>query len=217
MEVNWDVLSLTAWSVVIIGIVGLIIASQRAQIDQRRGKVVAPEKAADAVPLFSGWLRTAWHGIQSTRRPVGRATPEEIMSRVSVGLKIALTMGVAGLVLGVAGIGEGWGPVLFLVGVFPVCALACAISIIHSLVLRALPFRGPIASGLLGGLIGGGAFYVLRDRPEGLYMLIPLASIYGITIGIREMALDDGAAAASAPPTAAPPASDASSSAPRSP
>jgi hypothetical protein len=210
--------------VVIIGIVGLIIASQREQIDQRRGKVVAPANAADAAPLFARWLRSAGRWIGSTRQPVGRATPEEIMSRVSGGLKIALSLALVELVLGVATIRDGWGPVVFLIGIIPVTAVTFGISITHSIVLRMLPFRGAIVSSVLGASLAAITAALLRGWPEEFrVMLIPSGLIYGIAVGMREMALADDDApagdtdAGGASATAAPPTLDASSSAPRSP
>jgi len=66
-------------------------------------------------------------------------------------------------------------------------AFACIASVIHSIILQILPYRGPIASTALGGAMGFTATLFWGAGPDVPHSALILAGvIYGLLIGVIE-------------------------------
>jgi hypothetical protein len=219
MEINWTALLVTAWSVVIIGVVGLVVADRRQRIDPNsRRRTKSPTLSAGAAELGAS-LDEAMGGIDSlladllerlsfvsrgisaaanrlraaiadSRRPVHLNTPDEMRVPLLRASRTALWMSFILLAVGavvwvkVNGY-DGWILWLPLIWIAFVLLPLVILSFIHTIVVRHLPWRGPIASALAGAPLAL-LPYVLRGRPgKPLYYLIG-GAVYGALIGLVE-------------------------------
>ena len=95
----------------------------------------------------------------------------------------------------------GWVLVVVLLAVLPFSAVAGVISVTHTLVLRLLPYRGPIVSTALGGLLGFAAAYFLRDSMMPKRGLVIAGVVYGAIIGAIDSSIAQEKAAKPEPLT----------------
>jgi hypothetical protein len=219
MEINWTALHVTAWSVVIIGVAGLIVADRRQRIEpnsRKHSKIPtltegAAELGASIDEAVGGFdsllanfverlsivareigrvanrLRSA---IADSRRPVHLNTPDEMKAPLLRASRTALWMSL--ILLGIGAVVwvkvngyDGWIQWLPLIWIAFVVLPLIILSFIHTIVVRHLPWRGPIASALAGAPLAL-LPYVLRGRPgRPLYYLIG-GAVYGVVIGLVE-------------------------------
>ena len=99
-------------------------------------------------------------------------------------------MVIVALVFTAGGIHDAkWWPVVVVLAAIPFAAIGGLTSVIHTVVLRLLPYRGPIVSTALGTLLGSATAFVLRDSMIPIRPMILAGLIYGFVIGIMEPSL----------------------------
>lgn len=190
MEISGGILSLTAWSALIIVGVALISHSEHPRISLR-GRATPELKPSDPVAGLRGLSRVAGSYLSTSRQRVWPIGYEDLGNRVRRGLMVALAMSFATLALSAIGLGDaGYGLAWLLLGSIPFAGIGCVMSATHTLILRMLPYRGPIVSTALGALVGVAAGRVLQDSSLPVPAIILLGFVYGGMIGIIEYSIN---------------------------
>ena len=185
-----EVLSFTVWGVIILGVVGIIVLNARAEAARVKGE--SSRTLRDVAPSFARLFGGAQRWFGSTRQPVHPMTPEELTARIKRGFKTALTMLFALVFLSCMTGGTDLGLTILIYATIPGLGVALVVSLVHTVLLRSLPFRGPVMSSVVGALVGLGAALLLQyARGLEAFALVPIVAIYGVAIGVVEMAVAD--------------------------
>ena len=84
---------------------------------------------------------------------------------------------------------DGWAPLIIMIAAIPFAAIGSVMSVTHTLVLRVLPYRGPIVSTALGTLLGVAGAYVLRNAMLPGPAVGFAGVLYGFIIGIIDLSI----------------------------
>ncbi len=180
MELGAQILYYTVWLVVAIA-AGGILYHTLARRDLRRDRATIAGAGARVASEVSPLLR--W--VRAKSQPM---TASEFRAQVSVGIRVTLWLIIPLLLLGYRYGGRQWGLVLVLCGLVIVPAFTIPFSLLHTFLLRAIGFRGPIVSSAIGLVLGvvGSRFF----RDWGLVKLATTyGGIYGLIIGLGNTSL----------------------------
>lgn len=182
MEMSWFALAPTIVTAVVLAVAIMLRSNASANVEVPNGGDAA--SPSDPLPTVGSWLRSA-------RRPAWPIDYREFNARVRRGVKLAALMAaIAAVVIAAQPHQSDFGGLLFLVvgllltgSIF--IAFACIASVIHSVILQILPYRGLIVSTAVGGGIGLAAAYLTRTYAEPLNRaVIWSAVIYGVVMGV---------------------------------
>lgn len=184
MEMSWWALLPTIVIASIIAGLALAGSGEPKNVDGPNGE--DPAAPPDPLPTLGSWLRKA-------RRPVWPIDYSELNTRVRRGFKLAGLMTIVPIAMVAADQPSRDLGLLLLIGTLLLgaiwIAIACIASVIHSLILQILPYRGLIVSTALGAAIGFVAALVMRTNS---YLpnraLIWSGVIYGLVIGVIDFA-----------------------------
>jgi hypothetical protein len=182
MEMSWFALAPTIVIALVLAVAVMLRSGEPTSVDAPKAAVAAAP--SDPLSTLVGWLRNA-------RRPVWPIDYREFNARVRRGFKLAGLMA-AVVAIGVAAQPQqsSFGGLLFLlVGLLLMGAIfiafACIASVIHSVILQILPYRGAIVSTVLGGGIGFAVAYFTRANGDPLNRtLIWSGATYGVVMSI---------------------------------
>ncbi|MGZ5138070.1 MAG: hypothetical protein ACXWCX_09730 [Burkholderiales bacterium] len=187
---SWFVLAPTIAIAVIIAAAILIKpgeATPRINFGKQTGEAAPPSVP---LPTLATWVRHAKAMLRNARQPVSPIDYSDLGARASRGIKVAGLMVIVALMLvAQSPNNRGWVGVLIVLAVLPFCAIGGLISVTHTLVLRMLPYRGPIVSTALAGLLGFAAAYVLRDSMMPGRGLVIAGVVYGAIIGVIDFSI----------------------------
>jgi hypothetical protein len=202
MEMSWFVLAPTIAIAVIIAAAILIRPGEttpRINLGKQTGEAAPPFVP---LPTLATWVRHAKAMLRNARQPVSPIDYSDLGARTSRGIKVVGPMVIVALMLVAwSPNNRGWVLVVVVLAVLPFCAIGGLISVTHTLVLRMLPYRGPIVSTALAGLLGFAAAYVLRvSFPEAAASgvldsmmpgggLVVAGVVYGAIIGVIDFSI----------------------------
>ena len=188
MEMSWFALAPTIVIALVLAGAVLVRSGQSARANAKNGGGEAGHSTA--LPTVTANLRDAGNLLRSARKPVWPIDYRDFNARVQRGMKVAAGMAVVYAVVLAAQPGDNsLRGVLTLVGGLLLGAIFIAFgsiaSVVHSLVLQILPWRGPITSTALGAAVGSAAAFLLRtgmERPNAA--VIWSGVVYGLLTGI---------------------------------
>jgi hypothetical protein len=188
MELSWFALAPTIVTALVLAAMVLLQSGDRARIEVPKGDAEATPSGS--FPTLDAAVREAGDLLRSARKPVWPIDYNELNTRVRRGLKVAAVMVFLGMMAFAdsSNSSDFW-LIVFLLSALPLTALGSLISVPHSLILQALPWRGLIPSTLLGVALGAATAYGLRTHGELPQLtLVWVAGIYGFIVGIIDFA-----------------------------
>jgi hypothetical protein len=201
IELSWFALAPTILIALILATVVLLRSDDHARIQfGKRGPEAPP--GTDPIPTIDtalrrvgSSLRTAGFWLRNARKPVRPIDSGDVSARVRRGLKVAGLMVIAALWMTATALSDGgnWWLLVIEIAIVPFAAIGGITSVTHTLVLRMLPYRGPIASIALGTALGIAAAFVLRNTMFPARALILSGMIYGAAIGVIDTSIEEKA------------------------
>lgn len=190
MEMSWFVLAPTIFIAVILAAVILLkpgAADRRINFRKGVGEAAQP---SNPLPTLSIWLRNVGSWLGGARQPVSPIDYSDLSVRARRGIKVAAVVVIVALLAVGQWVNDGgWAPVVIMIAAIPFAAIGSIVSVTHTLLLRMLPYRGPIVSTALGALLGIAAAYVLRNAMLPRPAVIFAGVTYGFIIGIIELSI----------------------------
>jgi hypothetical protein len=188
MEMSWFALLPTMVAVVILA--ALILTRSK----EPRSVADTPEQAgggrASALfPSLVPWVDAAKTLLRDTRQPVWPIDKVAFEAQARRGMIVAAVMAILGLMAVIGNEHSDFALIGFIVGVVPFAGVAMAFGALHSIILRLMPYRGPLVSTVVGGLIGLATMLATHDSPAPNRKLIYVGLIYGLIVGAIEFAM----------------------------
>jgi hypothetical protein len=191
MEMSWFALLPTIVAVVILAAAILTRSGEPRSVTDTREQAGEATRASTLFPSLVPWVDAAKTLLRDARQPVW---PIDKVAFEAQGRRGMIVAGVMAILALLAFVGNGntgvFSPSLgFILAVIPFAGVAMAFSALHSIILRLMPYRGPIVSTVLGALIGLGTMLATYDSPAPNRKLIYVGAIYGLIVGAIEFAM----------------------------
>ena len=192
MEMSWFALLPTIVIALIIAGLALFGSREPARTDARTGGHDAAP--IDSLPTFGRGVRDIGSWLRDARKPVWPIDFKDLNARLRRGFKLAglMTM-VAVAIVAARQPSQDLALLLFLGTLLAgavLVAFACIASIIHSLILQILPYRGLIVSTTLGWAIGFAVAFLSRTNADfPSRALVWSGVIYGFLMGIIDSSI----------------------------
>jgi len=189
MEMSWFALLPTILAVVVLTVLILTRSEKPRSVTDTREQTGEPTRASTLFPSLIPWVDATKMLLRDTRQPVW---PIDKVAFEAQGRRGMIVAGVMATIAFLAILGNDhndFAIIGFIVGVVPVAGIGMAFGALHSIILRLMPYRGPIVSTVVGGLIGLATMLVAYDSPAPNRKLIYIGAIYGLIVGAIEFAM----------------------------
>jgi MFS family permease len=191
MEMSWFALLPTIVAVVILAALVLTRSEEPRSVTDTREQGSEATRASTPFTTLAPWADAAKTLLRDARQPVWPIDKVAFEAQGRRGMIVAGVMAIMAL-LAILGNdhNEIFGPTFgFILAVIPFTGVAMAFSALHSIILRLLPYRGPIVSTVLGALIGLATMLVAYSSPVPNRKLIYVGAIYGLIVGAIEFVM----------------------------
>ncbi len=186
MEMSWVALLPTMAAVVVLAVLILTRSGKPKSVTD--GAEAAP-RATDASTLFPSlvpWVDAA-KTLRHTRQHIWPVDKVAFEAQARRGMIVAGVMAIMAFLAALGGDNNDFALIGFIVGVIPIAGVAMAFGALHAIIVRLMPYRGPIVSTAIGALIGFATMLASRYPPAPLdTKLIYVGAIYGLIVGVIE-------------------------------
>ena len=191
MEMSWFALLPTILAVVILAVAILTRSEKPRSVTDTPEQAGEPTRASSLFPSLVPWVDAAKILLRDTRQPIWPIDKVAFEAQGRRGMIVAGVMSVLALLAFVGNGNSGvFSPGLaFIVSVIPFAGVGMAFGALHSIIVRLMPYRGPIVSTVIGGLIGLATMLATYNPPVPNRKLIYIGAIYGLIVGAIEFAM----------------------------
>ena len=190
MEMSWFALLPTILAVVILAVAILTRSEKPRSVTDTPEQAGEPTRASTLFPSLVPWVDAAKTLLRDGRQPVWPIDKVAFEAQGRRGMIVAGVMSILGLMALVGNDNNGVFPpgLAFIVSVIPFAGVGMGFGALHSIILRLMPYRGPIVSTVIGALIGLATMLATYNSPAPNRNLIYIGAIYGLIVGAIEFA-----------------------------
>jgi len=189
MEMSWYALLPTIVAVVVLAAL-ILTRSEKPRTVADTQEKAGDGRASTLFPSLVPWVDAARMLREKRQRvwPIDKVASEAQARR---GMIVAAGMAILALLAFVGNGNSGvFSPGLaFLLSVIPFAGIGMLFGALHAIIVRLMPYRGPIVSTVIGGLIGFATMLATDNSPSPNRTLIYAGALYGLIVGVIELAM----------------------------
>lgn len=185
MEMSWIALLPTIVAVVILAVLILTRSKEPKSATDTREQAGEATRASTPLPTLAQWVEA----LRDARQPVWPIDKVAFEAQGRRGMIVAGVMATMAFLAVLGNDHNDFALIGLIVGIVPVAGIGMAFGALHSIIVRLMPYRGPIASTVIGALIGLATMLVAYDSPAPNRKLIYVGAIYGLIVGAIEFAM----------------------------
>ena len=189
MEMSWFALLPTIFAAVILAAVILTGSEKPRSVTDTREQAGGATHASTLFPSLVPWVDAAKTLLRDGRQPVWPIDKVAFEAQGRRAMIVAAVMGILALLAVTGNEHNDFALIGFIVSVVPFTGIAMAFGGLHAIILRLLPYRGPIVSMAIGGLIGLATLLATHNSPAPNRKLIYVGVVYGLIVGAIEFAM----------------------------
>ena len=167
MEMSWFALLPTILAVVILAVAILTRSEKPRSVTDTPEQAGEPTRASTLFPSLVPWVDVAKTLLRDGRQPVWPIDKVAFEAQARRGMSVAGVMAILGLMAVTGNSHSDFALIGFIVGVVAFAGVAMGFGAVHSIIVRLLPYRGPIVSTVIGALIGFGTRIKARRGVSG--------------------------------------------------